>query len=114
MQGNKALLLQLPVPFATFARVKVPVPAAGLSTLAASLTTAEAETLSVDAHTAKLHELSNAVLAKQAGGSLVAYPCSAGYCQVICHKVRFVLTTAQFGHCMPCFRPCFCLCHMLR
>lgn len=93
MQGNKAVLLQLPVPFSTFARVKVPVPAACLSTTAASLTGVEPETLSVDAHTAKLHELSDSVMAKQPGGSLVAYPCSAGHCQVICHKVRFALTT---------------------
>ncbi|KAL0019186.1 hypothetical protein WJX77_001417 [Trebouxia sp. C0004] len=60
--------------------------AAILNTKTNFLTAAEAETLSVDAHTAKLHELSNTVLAKQPGGSLVAYPCGAGHCQVICHK----------------------------
>lgn len=106
MQGNKAVLVQLPVPFATFAKVKVLVPIAGLGTLAASLTAAQAETLSVNVHTAKLHEVSNTVMAKQPGGSLVAYPCSAGHCQVICHKVRFALTTAWVGPCVPCLCSC--------
>jgi len=114
MQDNKAVLLQLPVPFATFARVKVPVPATGLSAVATSPKAAEAETLSVGAHTAKLHGLSNTVLAKQPGGSLVAYPCSAGHCQVICHKVCFAHTTTCVGHCMPCFGLCACHCHMLK
>jgi len=66
MQDNKAVLLHLPVPFATFARVKVPVPATGLSAVATSPKVAEAETLSVDAHTAKLHGLSNTAFSKKA------------------------------------------------
>ena len=92
---DKAVLLQLTVPFATFARVKVPVTVTQARALGSTSESAKAGLAPVDAHTAKLHEVSNAVLLGQGGGCLVAYPCSAGHCQVVCHKVCFAVATAS-------------------
>ena len=99
MQESNHVLLQLPVPFATFATVKVPVTKQGVTTSASGSAPADSATSHVGAHTAKLLELSNNILARQPGGPLIAYPSTAGHCQVTCHKVSYSVIKSQLLVC---------------
>ena len=89
MQETQRVLLQLPVPLSTFVKVKVQVPAqtSGLPTGHAAIEDT-AMPSSLNLQMLSLIATSSKVQQKQPGGPLIAHPCTAGHCQVICHKVR--------------------------
>ena len=88
MQQEQGVLLQLPVPTSSFVSVKVPVSAKlPLATPARQALSAESAIWHVDAQITSLLELSESINARQLGVPCVAYPASAGHCQVVCHKV---------------------------
>lgn len=89
------MLLQLPVAFSTFAKVKVQVP----GQLSELPEVDEPLATCLETQTTKLHAVAHQVQQKQPGGPLTAYPCAAGHCQVTCHKVRVdILLTSELYH----------------
>lgn len=81
------MLLQLPVALSAFARVQVQLPSQ-LPALSADDETEETATPPSISQTTELHTIAHQVQQLQPGGPLVAYPCTAGYCQVTCQKAR--------------------------
>ena len=95
------MLLQLPVALSAFARVQVQLPGQ-LPAVSADDELEEPATspsICTDSRTTKLYAIAHEVQQKQPGGPLVAYPCTAGYCQVTCQKVRIdVLQLMELNH----------------
>lgn len=81
------MLLQLPVALSAFARVQVQLPSQ-LPALSADDEFEETATPHSISQTTELLAVAHQVQQQQPGGPLVAYPCTAGYCQVTCQKVR--------------------------
>lgn len=82
-----ALLLELPVPLAALVTIKLPVTSA--ARIQAKPTSSGL--LQIDQHTMHMHKIWQALNQMQPGGPLVAFPCSASQCQIICHKVITIL-----------------------
>lgn len=86
------VLLQLPVPLSTLVKVKVQVP---LQTAALPNGHADDEdTVLPCSLNSQIISLLAATIVqqKQPGGPLIAHPCTAGHCQVFCHKVRLAIS----------------------
>lgn len=92
MNNQPTLLLQLPAPVVSFATIKLPVTAPATIDAFPSRTGLPL----ADKHTIRMHKLWHAINMQQPGGPLVAFPCSATQCQVICHKVRVTKNTGSY------------------